>query len=156
MVGPAFLFDGIDDIVEIRKFTHIEPNAHYPRCLGLSDREAGYTTDTSSARTTKLERASISWRIEDPTISSTRFVWLPAGPITISCSTTTAQLNTWYHVAMTHDGLKLRLYVNGSLEGTLDAVGDIAPTSIPLESVGTSLRSSFKGSSTKLKSLTAL
>jgi hypothetical protein len=33
---------------------------------------------------------------------------------------------------MTHDGLKLRLYVNGVLEGTLDAVGDVVPTQNPV------------------------
>jgi len=29
---------------------------------------------------------------------------------------------------MTHDGLKLRLYVNGVLDGIIDAVGDTVPT----------------------------
>src|SRR5205823_12136891 len=43
----------------------------------------------------------------------------------------TIQLNTWYHIAMTHDGLKLRLYVNGIQDGVLDAVGDTVPTSAP-------------------------
>ena len=45
---------------------------------------------------------------------------------------TTPQLDTWYHVAMTFDGLKLRLYVNGVLDGILDAVGEVVPTSNPV------------------------
>ena len=45
---------------------------------------------------------------------------------------TTPQLNTWYHVAMTFDGLKLRLYVNGVLDGILDAIGEVVPISNPV------------------------
>jgi hypothetical protein len=45
--------------------------------------------------------------------------------------TTTIQLNGWYHIAMTYDGLKLRLYVNGLEEGEVDAAGDIIPTPAP-------------------------
>jgi hypothetical protein len=38
-------------------------------------------------------------------------------------------LDEWYHVAMTHDGVELRLYVNGVLDGTATAMGNVIATS---------------------------
>ena len=38
-------------------------------------------------------------------------------------STTTAALNTWYHVAATYDGVRTRIYVNGVLEATTNYAG---------------------------------
>ena len=58
------------------------------------------------------------------------FVTLPSGIIIVR-GVTTIQLNTWYHIAMTHDGLKRRLYINGIQDGVLDAVGGTVPTSAP-------------------------
>jgi hypothetical protein len=49
------------------------------------------------------------------------FVTLPSGIIIVR-GVTTIQLNTWYHIVMTHDGLKLRLYVNGIQDGVLAAL----------------------------------
>ena len=45
--------------------------------------------------------------------------------------TTSVQLNTWYHVAMTYDGSALKLYVNGVQEGTAAVTGNIISTSEP-------------------------
>jgi hypothetical protein len=39
---------------------------------------------------------------------------------------TTVQTQTWYHVAMTYDGSYLKLYVNGSLDGSAGVSGQIA------------------------------
>jgi hypothetical protein len=55
------------------------------------------------------------------------FVVLPSG-LKIATGVTTIQLNTWYHIALTHDGMNLRVYVNGSQDSAVDAVGDIVPT----------------------------
>jgi hypothetical protein len=38
---------------------------------------------------------------------------------------TTVQLDQWYHVALTHDGSVLRLFVNGQLDATTAALGKI-------------------------------
>jgi hypothetical protein len=43
MVGPAFLFDGVDDVVKVSKFALIEPNPNNIGCLGLSHGQTGGT-----------------------------------------------------------------------------------------------------------------
>src|SRR5204862_2527474 len=51
------------------------------------------------------------------------------------------------HVAMTHDGMTLRLYVNGALEAAVPAIGDMLPTSNPVGIGGNIVPTvSFQGS----------
>ena len=46
--------------------------------------------------------------------------------------TTTVELRTWYHIAMTYDRAFLKLYVNGVLDGSMPVTGLIIPTSQPV------------------------
>lgn len=72
------------------------------------------------------------------------FVTLPTG-LVLLYGNTTPVLNTWYHVAMTHDGQELRLYVNGVLDGSIDAVGDTVPTQVEVSIGGGAYGEFFKG-----------
>jgi len=127
-VGPGFELDGIDDWVRIPNSASLsQPRITldawvYPTGGQGSDRHI-------ISKDNELAREYILALNADDKFAG--FVGLPSGGKFVG-GTTTAQLNTWYHVAMTHDGLKLRLYVNGVLEGIADAVGDIVPTSNPV------------------------
>jgi len=55
-------------------------------------------------------------------------------------------LNTWSHIASTYDGASLRMYVNGSLVGTLATTGNISTSSLPLRIGGNTIWGEwFKG-----------
>jgi hypothetical protein len=45
---------------------------------------------------------------------------------------TTVKADTWYHVAMTYDGISLKQYVNGQLDGSTSATGPILSGPLPL------------------------
>ena len=57
----------------------------------------------------------------------------------IARGTTQVSLNTWTHLAITHDGAMLRLYVNGVQVGTRPATGALLTTSGVLRIGGNSI-----------------
>ncbi|HWW00485.1 MAG TPA: LamG-like jellyroll fold domain-containing protein [Candidatus Acidoferrum sp.] len=57
---------------------------------------------------------------------------VPTGDLAMF-GTTSLQLNTWYHVAITYNAAQFRLYVNGQLENTLAVTGPVATTTGPLK-----------------------
>jgi hypothetical protein len=139
-VGPGFVFDGIDDVVTIPNSTSLSQTRITLDAWIYATGNAGTLRHLMSKDNNPVAREYILG-MEDLANRFNCFVQLPTGEVVVT-GTTTAQLNTWYHVAMTHDGLKLRLYVNGVIEGSLDAVGDVVPTSNPV-GIGGNIRGAF-------------
>lgn len=54
------------------------------------------------------------------------------GAYRVPKSTTTPQLNVWYHVTVTFDGRYSKIYINGTLEDTVDQSGTISITGEPV------------------------
>jgi len=130
MVGPGFLFDGVDDGIRIPD----SPSLSHARITVAAWIYQTGNKNTNTRIIGKDDPAVIreySLGIVGPNNVAQGFVNLLPSAFPIVTGTTIIQLNTWYHIAMTHDGLKLRLYVNGIQEGEVDAVGDIVPTSAP-------------------------
>jgi Concanavalin A-like lectin/glucanases superfamily/FG-GAP-like repeat len=128
-VGPGFVFDGVNDWVRI-------PNSPSLSQTRITLDAWVYVTGKQGTHRHIISKDNVfrereySLAVFD-TDKFACFVQLPSG-IVVLVGTTSMQLDTWYHVAMTHNGAKLRLYVNGVLDGVLDAVGDVVPTSNPV------------------------
>jgi len=143
MVGPGFVFDGVDDWVRIPNSaslsqTRITVDAWvYP--TGKQGTNRHIVSKDNDQRTWEYILAATFYD------TFTANVWLANNVFVEALGTTPIQLNTWYHVAMTHDGTKLRLYLNGVLEAISDAVGDIVPTVNPVGIGGNSAPVFFQG-----------
>ena len=130
MVGPGFVFDGVDDWVKIPNSAELsQTRITVDAWVYVTGKLGTYRHIISKDNSLRGEREYVLGI--DISDKFNCFVQLGSGEA-ILIGATTAQLNTWYHVAMTHDGVKLRLYVNGALDSTLDAVGDVVPTSNPV------------------------
>jgi N-acetylneuraminic acid mutarotase len=126
-VGPGFVFDGIDDLLTI-------PNSASLSQTRITLDAWIYVTGNESQNRRVIGKdegegsALREYSLGIDAFNKVQaFVTLPSGLMAVR-GATTIQLNTWYHLAMTHDGLTLRLYVNGVQDGVLDAVGHIIPT----------------------------
>ncbi len=129
-VGQSFSFDGVDDTVEIPDAPELNPTAEISldawvyvtggqgqhRDIISKDGEASDRQFLLTASDVNKYRAHIG---------------VPSGLEYVDGSTT-VQLNTWTHLAMTYDGSTLKLYVNGELDGSLSVTGAIITTTQPI------------------------
>jgi hypothetical protein len=129
MVGPGFRFDGVNDWVRIPNSPSLSQTRITLDAWVYVTGKQGTHRHIISKDDVFREREYSRAVFETDVFAC--FVQLPSG-LALLIGTTPVELDSWYHVAMTHDGLKLRLYLNGVLEGTLDAVGDVVPTQNPV------------------------
>ena len=121
MVGTGFLFDGINDGVKIPNSSSLSQRRItldawvYPTGKAGTNRHIISKDNDSQTREYILAATFLD--------KFTANIWLPGGMYVEALGTTSIQLNTWYHVAMTHDGTKLKLYVNGVLEDRFRCCG---------------------------------
>lgn len=126
MVGPGFLFDGIDDLVSIPNSSSLSQTRITLDAWVYPTGNQGLNRHVISKDQQFGTREYILALNDDDRFHA--FVETTNGGFNLAGSTI-PPLNNWYHIAMTHDGLKLRLYVNGVLDAIMDAVGDTVPTS---------------------------
>jgi predicted ribosomally synthesized peptide with SipW-like signal peptide len=123
-VGQAFSFDGIDDSVFVSSSGSLDlGNTH---TVDMWVKLSAYPSDPYSYLllnkwASGQEDKTVGIRSDGKAYYYLHYVMGGAGLF----SNTTLALNTWYHIAATYDGSTARLYINGQLDNSKSAGGDI-------------------------------
>ncbi len=134
LVGPCFVFDGVDDFVHVPDSPDLNPsfaltlNA-WVQVDSFSDNFmdiAGKDPEVGTSRSYLLNV------VKDGSHGHFR-AHLTTAVLGLGFVTGNVEINTgtWYHVAMTYDGDNLRLYVNGVEEGNTTMWGMIVSNDGP-------------------------
>jgi N-acetylneuraminic acid mutarotase len=141
-VGPGFLFDGVDDAVLIPNSASLDQTRITIDAWVYPTGNAGLNRHVISKDQQFVSRQYVLALNDDDKFHA--FVVTTNGQFNLAGSTTPA-LNSWYHLAMTHDGQTLRLYVDGVLNASMPAPGDIIPTKNSVIIGANGLGNVFKG-----------
>jgi PKD repeat protein len=116
-VGQAFSFDGVDDYVQVAAPVGLP--------TGSSERTISVWFKTPRDLTSSPNSCIIIYGTGEPgknfsliTNESAPGKLFFAGNYSDLAGTTTMSPDTWYHGAVTYDGITLKLYLNGSLENS--------------------------------------
>jgi|LSQX01.2.fsa_nt_gb hypothetical protein len=126
-INSAYLFDGIDDYIEVYANQYINPKNEISLIAWINPTINGNDFDHiftvvyngnyvpySAYNVCKLKDKMTFWLTTDES---------PKEDFVESVSTIIA--NNWYHVACTYDGNSMKLYINGILEASRPKTGEI-------------------------------
>lgn len=136
VVGEAFQFDGIDDVVQVDSLVSFSPTAitidAWVKVDQLTDSDGFDAMAIVSKRRNSDPGSFESYRFGITSTDKWTFRSnFQSDPVIThgANSTSTVQQGQWTHVAGTYDGVEFKLYVNGVLENTVFA-------NLPLEHDG--------------------
>lgn len=135
-VGPAFIFNGVNQFVQIPDAPSLDPtNAltleTWVYVSGNPSTDLATIVTKFSPSNGQLNQYQLETHFLSGRLNFRPLLLLTTGYAFVD-GNTTIQSNTWYHVAMTYDGASLKLYVNGTLDGSVAATGAITSTTEPL------------------------
>jgi len=133
--GMALSFDGFDDHVSISDSPSLDVSGNQVSIefwmkptvdLPISDKSM-YIFDKGDAYLGIIHGA-------DPNYGKLEFAFpfSTLNPVDFYSTTWAWASNTWYFIAFTYDGNRMRLYVNGALENTVANTGNIHSSGFPL------------------------
>jgi hypothetical protein len=127
--GAAVSMDGVNDYIslpalEVRgeAFSILAwvKNSSFPR--GVAQRFVAKASDSTEqgtywmvGQTNATGQSRLRFRLRTGTVTST-----------LTATTGTLPINTWYHVAATYDGKRMRLFLNGAEVGSMTKTGSLA------------------------------
>ena len=125
-IGSAVTFDGTNDYISVGTGTVGIPAGS--KGLTLSSFVKVTTFQSYTVMIGKSHTSTYGgWQLNTNADTGNRF----GGGVNVSgawtaiTSANTYSTGVWYHVAMTYDGVAMRLYVNGALDNTVAAAGSI-------------------------------
>jgi hypothetical protein len=129
--GKALEFNGTDNFVEVPDAPNLNPTKTMSMgCWVYIAGNVGQHRDIISKDGESGER---QYLLTASDINKFRaHIWTPDGVARYFDGKITVELNTWYHVAQTYDGITLKLYVNGQEDNKQDFPGGIIVTKQPV------------------------
>ena len=127
----ALLFDGINDHVNVPDSTSLDLSNRFTIAFWF---KPSVLLNASSGRKDLLQKFLSYWILLNYPANDGRLAFvLNSGTPLVKSTTASWNANHWYHLAATYDGVNLRLYINGALEGTAPSVFLPANTVNPLQ-----------------------
>jgi hypothetical protein len=125
--NSAYNFDGIDDYIEVPRSNSIEPTSEFTI-------SAWALVSSFSSRSIILNKRysstdpynSYSMHISSSITGVNRYWESSVSTVSDVRGTSAVKTNTWCHIAEVYDGSKLYIYVNGSLENSVTATGNVS------------------------------
>jgi len=129
--GGAALFDGINDYVNVPDSNSLDLSNRFSISLWFRPSQLLHA---GSGRKDLIQKFLSYWIILNYPNGDGRLSFvLNSGSPYARSTTSIWQSNTWYHVAATYDGVTMKLYINGVLEGSTPSVFLPNNTTNPLQ-----------------------
>jgi len=127
ITGMALSLDGVDDHVDCGDDASFDITEAITLSVWVNTSDAG-----NSQHNPFVGKGDQSYAIKHASNNSMEFFIYDSTWQTLQSSVGESFNGVWHHVAGTFDGNQLRLYVDGSLAGSMDYTGAIALTTFPV------------------------
>ena len=132
----ALQFDGINDYVNVPDSNSLDLSNRFTFALWLKPSQL---LNGSSGRKDMFQKFLSYWLILNYPANDGKLAFvLNSGSPSVKSITSSWNANQWYHIAATYDGVTMKLYINGVLEGSAPSAFLPANNGNPLQIGGNS------------------
>ena len=129
--GGALQFNGVNQHVNVPHSASLNVPQRFSISLWF---RPGQTLNAASGRKDLFKKFLSYWIILNYPANDGKLSFILNGGGSFVRSTTASwNSNQWYHVAATHDGVTMKLYINGALEGSTVVGVNAAPSTYPVQ-----------------------
>lgn len=130
--GNCLKLDGDGDWVEVANSDSVDIKSNQITLMAWVKMDKDFTNDFGVVLKNQGGTYNYSLIIDEREIPSFRVVTATEGLVRMDVTSAPMQINQWYHVVVSYDGLKMRVYLDGALVSEQPQSGDIQSTTEPL------------------------